>query len=280
MNFFQENEATIRLSVFIGVFTLMALLEVFAPRKERVMPRMQRWVTNWSLVVIDSIAVRLLIPTVAVAFAQLASSKGWGVFGWLDWPVWLEIVLAVILLDMLIYWQHVASHHFPLLWRMHKVHHADRDIDVTTGARFHPLEILLSMAYKLLCILLLGPATVAVFLFEVILNASAMFNHSNVRLPLVLDRWVRRFIVTPDMHRVHHSVLVNETNSNYGFFLSVWDRVFNSYIDQPERGHDDMRIGLGEHQDSRPASLWWSLKAPFFNDSNSPNANEKDVKVN
>ena len=263
MNFIEDNQTSIRLAVFIGVFALMALLEFVLPKKQRALPRVGRWFTNWSLVVIDSIALRLLIPIAAVAVAQWTNDNGIGLLSLVALPWWLSCLIAIVVLDMLIYWQHVASHHWPMLWRFHKVHHADRDIDVTTGARFHPVEIVLSMLYKFVCILILGAPALAVFLFEVLLNASAMFNHSNVRLAKPLDKWVRRIIVTPDMHRVHHSVEVDETNSNYGFFLSVWDRLFGSYIDQPKQGHDEMIIGLREYQDPRPASLIWSLKAPF-----------------
>ncbi len=263
-DFIQNNQATIRLSVFIGVFALMALLEFIIPKKPRVLPRAGRWFTNWSLVIIDSVALRVLVPVFAVAAAQWVNDNGWGVLTLVELPFWLECVAAIVLLDMLIYWQHVASHHVPLLWRFHKVHHADRDIDVTTGARFHPVEIVLSMLYKLLCISLLGAPALAVFIFEVLLNASAMFNHSNICLSKKSDAIIRRFIVTPDMHRVHHSIVVNETNSNYGFFLPVWDRLFGSYIAQPHHGHDQMVIGLQEYQDSQPASLLWSLKAPFL----------------
>lgn len=259
-----EQQGVIRLSVFIGVFTLMALLELLAPKKERALPRTKRWVTNWSLVIINSVSMRFLIPVLAVSVAQYVEQAGWGLFSFIDLPFWLECLLAIIVLDMLIYWQHVASHHLPILWRFHKVHHADRDIDVTTGARFHPIEIGLSMLYKFLCIAILGAPAFAVFVFEVLLNASAMFNHSNVRLLKGLDAVVRKFIVTPDMHRVHHSIIVPETNSNYGFFLSLWDRLFGSYIDQPKMGHDKMTIGLEEYQDDKPASLLWSLKIPFI----------------
>ncbi len=264
MSFIQNNQEIIRLSVFIGVFITMALLESLAPKKQRALPRSRRWLTNWSLVIIDSIALRIFVPVLAVAVAQWVSNHGWGLMSLVNFPFWIECLLAIVLLDMLIYWQHVASHHLPILWRFHKVHHADRDIDVTTGARFHPIEIVLSMLYKFVCIALLGPPALAVFFFEVILNASAMFNHSNVRLPNPLDTLLRTLIVTPDMHRVHHSVAVNETNSNYGFFLSIWDKLFGSYIDQPKEGHEDMVIGLQEYQDQRPSTLLWSLKIPFI----------------
>ncbi|MDY7098154.1 MAG: sterol desaturase family protein, partial [Pseudomonadota bacterium] len=189
--------------------------------------------------------------------------RGWGLLNLVALPFWVEVLIAIVLLDFAVWAQHVASHKIPILWRFHKVHHADRDIDVTTGARFHPVEILLSMLYKLACVIVLGPAAVAVFLFEVILNASAMFNHSNVRLPARFDALLRSLIVTPDMHRVHHSAIQRETDSNYGFFLSLWDKVFGVHIAQPELGHDRMVIGLDEYQDDAPSSLRWSLAEPF-----------------
>lgn len=263
MEFIQNNQGEIRLGVFIGVFMLMAILESVLPKKTRAQPRVTRWFTNLALVVIDSVILRIFVPILAVAVAQWAENEGWGVFSQLPLPFWLECVIAVVLLDMLIYWQHVASHHIPVLWRFHQVHHADRDIDVTTGVRFHPVEIVLSMLYKFLCIVMLGAPALAVFLFEVLLNASAMFNHSNIRLTKRLDSVVRTLVVTPDMHRVHHSVMQVETNSNYGFFLSLWDRIFGSYIDQPSKGHQGMVIGLQAHQDNQPSSLFWSLKIPF-----------------
>lgn len=263
MNYIFEHQGPIRLTVFIAVFTVMAVLEYLIPRKPRTLPRTGRWITNWGLVIVDSITLRVFVPVLAVVVAQWAAANQLGLLPYISLPFWVQCVVAIVLLDMLIYWQHVASHHFPVLWRFHKVHHADRDIDVTTGARFHPVEIVLSMLFKFVCIIVLGAPALAVLLFEVLLNASAMFNHSNIRLDNRLDRWVRRVIVTPDMHRVHHSVEVSETNSNYGFFLSVWDRLFTSYIDQPKQGHDGMIIGLKEYQDSRPSSLGWSLKAPF-----------------
>lgn len=263
MTFLEQFEGPVRLGVFASVFILMALLEATFPRKTRALPRGRRWLTNWSLVVIDTLALRIAVPVLAVGMADIAARAGWGLFNVIAAPAWLEILLTIIILDAAVYGQHVASHRFQILWRFHKVHHVDRDIDVTTGARFHPFEIIFSMAYKLICVIILGAPAMAVFLFEVILNASAMFNHSNVRLPLAADRVIRRFVITPDMHRVHHSVHMVETNSNYGFFLSAWDRLFRTYIDQPRDGHDAMTIGLSEHQDEKPASLLWSLMLPF-----------------
>ena len=262
-DFILTHETCIRLGVFVSILLLMMSAEALFPRKTRVMGRTHRWTSNLLLIVIDGLFVRLLFPIVAVGVAIIAADKNWGLFNILDLPMWLEITLTIIILDMMIYWQHVASHHIPFLWAMHKVHHADRDIDVTTGSRFHPIEIALSMLYKMALVVILGAPVLAVILFELILNGCAMFNHSNVKLPIRLDRVLRRFIVTPDMHRVHHSTIVRETNSNYGFSLSLWDRIFRSYTAQPKDGHDGMVIGLEEHQNPGPKSLSWSLFLPF-----------------
>ncbi|MEO1033994.1 MAG: sterol desaturase family protein [Pseudomonadota bacterium] len=263
MDFLATHENTVRLAVFAGVLLLMALLEALFPRRARVQSRVRRWASNLGLIAIDTLALRLVLPIVAVGMAAFAAERGWGLLNLVAWPAWLEIVLAVVVLDMLIYWQHVATHHIPWLWRLHKIHHADRDFDVTTGIRFHPVEIILSMLYKFVCIIVLGPAVAAVILFEVLLNGCAMFNHANVRLPAWFDRSLRLVIVTPDMHRVHHSAVPTETNSNYGFSLSWWDRLFGTYIPQPQAGHDGMTIGLAQCQDERPASLAWILTVPF-----------------
>jgi len=257
------NEATLRLSVFLFILTVMILAETAFPRKTRTMRRAHRWSSNILLTVIDGVFVRLLFPIIAVGAAVIASENQWGLFNLIERPLWSEVLLTILILDMLIYWQHVAFHRIPFLWAMHKVHHADRDIDVTTGFRFHPLEIALSMAYKIALIFLLGAPVLAVIIFEIILNGCAMFNHSNVELPLNFDKVVRRIIVTPDMHRVHHSTVPSETNSNYGFNLSLWDRLFGTYIAQPAKGHDDMVIGLEDYQTSGPNSLAWSLWLPI-----------------
>lgn len=263
MTFLDQYEASVRLGVFIGVFILMALLEIFFPRKQRKLSMAHRWFVNWSLVIVDTLALRLVMPVLAVGMAEIAARNGWGLFNAIALPLWVEIVLSILILDLLIYGQHVATHKIPILWRFHKVHHADRDIDATTGVRFHPVEIILSMIYKLVCVIALGPAALAVFLFEVILNATALFNHANIRLPLGFDRVVRTLIVTPDMHRIHHSVYREETDSNYGFSLSIWDRLFRTYRAEPRDGHDGMVVGLGEYQDVKPARLIWCLLLPF-----------------
>ena len=229
-DFVLNHEASLRMGIFISILLLMMGAEALFPRKNRALGRTHRWVSNLLIVIIDSIFVRLLFPIVAVGVAALSVKNGWGLLNMMPLPDWLEILLALILLDMAIYWQHVAFHRIPFFWSFHKVHHVDRDIDVTTGLRFHPIEIVFSLAYKLAVVLVLGAPVLAVILFEIILNGCAMFNHSNVKLPLSVDRVLRRFIVTPDMHRVHHSIHMHETNSNYGFSLSLWDRIFKSYI--------------------------------------------------
>lgn len=259
-----SHESAIRIIMFGLVLATMIALEHLFPKKRRSLPRSKRWATNIGLVVIDTIAVRIVVPISAVSMAAITTQHSWGLFNILALPTFLELMLAVVLLDMFVYWQHVASHHFPILWRLHKVHHADRDIDASTGVRFHPLEIVLSMIYKVIVVLLMGPAVAAVVIFEILLNASSLFNHANVRLPTWLDKVVRLLIVTPDMHRIHHSTVVKETNSNYGFNLSYWDHLFGSYIESPSAGHDDMTIGLESYQNHKPAKLFWTLTVPFY----------------
>ncbi len=258
-----NNEALMRTGTFAVVLVSMIVLEYLLPKKNRTLPRANRWITNLGLVVIDSLVLRLAFPLLAIGLAVRASESGWGLLNLLSAPFWLEVLLGVVLLDLAVYLQHLASHKIPLLWSVHKVHHADRDIDASTGLRFHPIEIALSMVYKMLWVLLLGPSALAVLLFEVLLNASALFNHANLSLTATLDRIVRSVFVTPDMHRVHHSILRSETDSNYGFNLSIWDRLFNTYCAQPAAGHQEMIIGLPEYQSELPANIIWSLQLPF-----------------
>jgi sterol desaturase/sphingolipid hydroxylase (fatty acid hydroxylase superfamily) len=262
----------IRVFAFVGVLVLMGCLEALLPKRTRQQTRKKRWLNNLFLVVINSAVLRLLGPISAVVAADYALDNNWGVLALspIPLPFWAEIVVGVVLLDLAIYIQHVASHKIPILWRFHRVHHADRDIDVTTGVRFHPVEVALSMLYKCVVILLLGPVTLAVVIFEVLLNASAMFNHANVRLPSLLDRCLRWVVVTPDFHRVHHSIIQRETDSNYGFFLSIWDRIFRSYHPQPIKGHAGMIIGLAEYQTENPASIGWCMSLPFKSDKEEP----------
>ncbi len=261
------SEGAVRFTAFVGIFFIMALLEFLMPKRELTHSKTHRWVTNIVIGGLDSLIVRLMgafaIPIVAVAAAMWAEGKDWGFFNWTEWPLWLEILIAVLLLDLAIYGQHVASHKIPILWKVHRVHHSDVDFDVTTAIRFHPIEIALSMLYKVVLVLLMGPSALAVVIFEVLLNGTAMFNHANVALPRGLDQLLRLFVVTPDMHRVHHSIIRRETDSNYGFNLSIWDRMFRTYRPQPEKGHKAMTIGLEPHQSEAPTRLLWSLSFPF-----------------
>ncbi len=261
-----ENEALIRFGVFLGLFTLFAALETWAPRRDRRQTRKARWATNWGIIVLDTFTLRALavfMPLLAVGAAYDAAANGWGLFNLVALPSWVEILVAILVLDLAIWAQHLITHKVPILWRLHRVHHADVDIDVTTAIRFHPVEIALSMVLKIGLVYVMGPAGVAVILFEILLNGTAMFNHANIKLPIWVDQLVRNILVTPDMHRVHHSVHRDEHDSNYGFALSIWDRMFGTYIAQPAAGHDAMEIGL-EWQDDRPSKLGWSLALPFF----------------
>ncbi|MFK5977559.1 MAG: sterol desaturase family protein [Rhizobiaceae bacterium] len=257
------SEATIRLSVFIGLFAIMAILEIFAPRRKLRPVKMLRWFTNWAIILIDSVLVRLLFKTAAVGAALWAAEHGYGLFNMIALPYWLAFTVSFLVLDFAIWLSHVASHKIPMFWRIHRMHHSDIDIDVTTAIRFHPIEIILSMFWKYLIVLILGAPAASVLVFEIVLNGGALFNHSNFKLPLSIDKILRLFIVTPDMHRVHHSTERNETDSNYGFNLSIWDRMFGTYIDQPKKGHEDMIIGLEHWQDEKPARLDWILMIPF-----------------
>lgn len=257
-------EATLRLSVFIGVLAVMTLWEWLAPRRVPKISRALRWRNNLGLVVLNTLLLRVLFPTATVGIALWAHSHHIGLFNLIDLPYWLVIVMAVLILDLAIYAQHVAFHYVPILWRLHRVHHADMDIDVTTGLRFHPIEIIVSLLIKFAVVVLIGAPVLAVILFEVILNATAMFNHGNVRLAQRLDRVLRKVIVTPDMHRVHHSVVVKETNSNFGFNLSIWDRIFKTYRAQPKAGHIGMDIGLTQYREPKQSQgLWGMLMIPF-----------------
>jgi sterol desaturase/sphingolipid hydroxylase (fatty acid hydroxylase superfamily) len=260
-----QHEPLIRLGCFAGVLVLMALWEFVAPRRRLTVSRAVRWSSNLGLVALNNLAVRLLVPLGAVGAAVLAEERGWGVLNNLALPTWLAIVLAVAALDLIIYLQHVMFHAVPLLWRLHMVHHADLDFDASTGIRFHTLEILLSLGIKLAAVVLLGAPALAVLLFEVILNATSVFNHGNVRLPAWLDRLLRLVVVTPEMHRVHHSVIPRETNSNFGFNLPWWDFLFGTYREQPTEGHEHMTIGLEQVRDEHQAAwLHWMLLLPFL----------------
>ncbi|MGC9368359.1 MAG: sterol desaturase family protein [Paracoccaceae bacterium] len=247
-------EPQLRLVVFLGVLAAMALWELAAPRRRREIPRVIRWTNNLALVVIDTVILRLSFPILAVGLAVMAEERGWGLFNVLGAPGWLAVLVSIAALDLVIYLQHVMFHAVPALWRLHRMHHADLEFDVTTGLRFHPVEILLSMGIKLAVVAALGPPAVAVLVFEVLLNATAMFNHSNIRLPAAVDRLLRLVVVTPDMHRVHHSVIPAETNSNFGFNLPWWDRLLGTYRAQPLDGHEGMAIGIEQFRTRR--DLW------------------------
>jgi sterol desaturase/sphingolipid hydroxylase (fatty acid hydroxylase superfamily) len=267
-------ETVLRLSCFSAVLLAMMFWEWRAPRRTPTLARVRRWPANLGIIVVDSLVLRLVFPILAVGVASLAEVNGWGLLHWLKVPFWLAVIAALLLLDLAIYTQHVVFHKVPILWRLHRMHHTDLDFDVTTALRFHPLEIVLSMLIKLALVVLLGAPPVAVMLFEVILNATAMFNHGNVGLPDWLDRRLRWVLVTPDMHRVHHSVRVEETDSNFGFNLPWWDRLFGTYRDQPRDGHIGMTIGLEYFRDSRATGLYGLLTQPFLNAEATPSTTE------
>ena len=262
--FMLQYELAIRLACFFGVFGGVALWEFSAPRRRLTVPRLLRWTNNLALVALNNILVRALFPAAAVGVAAFATRQGWGLFNYYVVPLWMSMLLSVVFLDFVIYLQHIMVHAVPALWRVHRVHHADLDYDVTTGTRFHPIEIVLSMLIKFATIAVLGPPVLAMVIFEVLLNATSMFNHGNLRLPAGLDRVLRWFVVTPDMHPVHHSIEDDEANSNFGFNLPWWDRLFGTYRDQPRAGHLGMTIGIRDHRDPREvARLPGMLLLPF-----------------
>jgi sterol desaturase/sphingolipid hydroxylase (fatty acid hydroxylase superfamily) len=258
-----EHEQWIRLGSFLAVLAVMAAWEMLAPRRRLTIGRRVRWPNNLAIVALDVVLLRIVFPTAAVGVALLAEERAWGLFNAVALPPWAAVVLAVVVLDLAIYFQHVMFHAVPVLWRLHRMHHADLDFDVTTGARFHPIEIVLSMAIKMAVVAALGAPALAVVIFEVLLNATALFNHGNVRLPESLDRALRWLVVTPDMHRVHHSIAPAETNSNFGFNMPWWDRLFGTYRAQPAAGHQGMTIGIRQFRDARELRLDRLLTQPF-----------------
>ncbi len=258
-----DHADTIRLAFFAGVFAVMAVWEALFPRRQRAFRRLRRWPSNIAIVALNTLLLKIVLPVAAVEFAATTTMQGWGLLTALHLPFWVEFLLAVIILDFVIYLQHVLFHAVPALWRLHRMHHADLDFDVTTGARFHPVEILLSMIIKFAAIAALGPPAAAVLVFEILLNGTSMFNHANAKLPLAADRWLRWVVVTPDMHRVHHSAVPHETNSNFGFSLPWWDRLFGTYRDQPAAGHEDMTIGLNRFRESSELRLDRLLLQPL-----------------
>jgi len=263
-HFILDNEPTIRLGFFFGILTVMAFWEKFAPRRPLSTSKKNRWFSNLSIVAIDTLVLRLLLPVTAVSVAIYAQKQGWGVLNWGALPQWVAVMLGVAALDLVIYLQHVMFHAVPALWRLHMMHHTDLDFDVTTGVRFHPVEIILSMGIKMAAVVLLGVSALGVIIFEILLNGTSMFNHGNVRLHLGIDRCLRLLLVTPEMHRVHHSVIIRETNSNFGFNLPWWDRLLGTYKSQPAAGHAGMTIGLSHFRDPKRLTLLWLLALPFI----------------
>ena len=261
-----QHEPWVRIGAFAAVLLVMALWEALAPRRILAYPRILRWPANLGIVILNAALLRLAVPMAAVGLAAAASERGWGLLNQLELPPWLALAAAVLALDLVIYIQHVLFHAVPALWRLHRMHHADLDFDVTTGARFHPLEILVSAGIKLAAVAVLGPSALAVLAFEMLLSATAMFNHGNVRLPVAADRWLRRLVVTPDMHRVHHSAVPAETSRNFGFCLPWWDRVFGTYLAQPAAGHERMAIGVPEFRDAAELRLHRMLLQPLRDD--------------
>lgn len=257
------GEAEARLAFFLGVFVLMAVFEILVPRRALVVSKARRWTTNLAIVALDTAVLRVVFPMAAVGVAIHAQGEGIGLFPAFGLPLLLAGIAGFVVLDFAVWLEHWASHKLPLLWRIHRMHHADRDLDVTTALRFHPLEIVLSMVWKAAFVLALGIPPLAVLVFEVVLNGAAMFNHANLRLGTRLDTLLRLLVVTPDMHRVHHSTIPSETDSNYGFNLSVWDRLFGTYVAQPRDGHETMTLGLASFQDERPSGILWSLLLPL-----------------
>jgi len=276
--FILNNEKYIRMSFFFGIFLIMAIWEIMAPRRTLSVSKSTRWLNNLGIVFLNSFILRLIFPTAAVGMALLAQERSWGLFNNFDLPYYAIIALSIIALDMMIYLQHVMVHAVPALWRLHRMHHADLDFDVTTGSRFHPIEIILSMLIKFSAIVVLGAPVVAVLIFEILLNATAMFNHSNVKLPSAMDRLLRTIIVTPDMHRVHHSINDFETNSNFGFNLSIWDRMFGTYQAQPVDGHTNMTIGIKQFRDKKWLSLPRLLLIPFVGGEGNYSINRRQWK--
>jgi sterol desaturase/sphingolipid hydroxylase (fatty acid hydroxylase superfamily) len=264
-----ENEALVRFGFFFGMLIVVAVWELFSPRRVLTTSKPVRWLSNLGVVAIDTLMVRILFPIIAIDIAFKAQENGWGLLNNLDLPFGISILVGILLLDMIIYLQHIMFHAVPILWRLHMMHHADMDYDVTTGLRFHPIEIIISMFIKMGSVAALGASPLTVVLFEIVLNATAMFNHGNIKLPFNIDKILRFLVVTPDMHRVHHSVTIRETNSNFGFNFPWWDRLMGTYRDQPAAGHEGMTIGLAQFREPNKTVLHWMLAMPFIGDTGS-----------
>ena len=264
------NEGLFRGAVALAALIAMAVWEFAAPRRAQTHSRWLRWPNNVGIAVINSLLVRLLFPAVAVGLAVMAENRGWGLLNVFTPSPSVALITSVLALDLTIYLQHVMFHAVPALWRIHRMHHADQEFDATTGVRFHPVEIVLSMGIKFLAIAALGPPATAVLVFEILLNAVSIFNHGNARIPLAADRVLRWLVVTPDMHRVHHSIDVRETNSNFGFNLPWWDRLLGTYRDQPQAGHERMTLGLEQFRTPRDLWLHCMLAQPLRRSAQSP----------
>jgi len=260
----KKNELLIRLGVFFGILVVMFLWELIAPRRPLTTSKITRWFSNLGLVLIDSIVVRLVFPTALAGITLLVQQRGWGLFNQFELPYLLKIIFSVLILDFVIYLQHIMFHSVPLFWRLHMVHHTDMDIDVTTGVRFHPVEIILSLGIKMIVVILIGAPLAAALIFEIILNGTSMFNHGNVRYSQNIDSILRLLVVTPEMHRVHHSTIRWETNSNLGFNFPWWDRLFGTYRGQPAKGHLEMTIGLEQYKEPKKLTLPWLIVLPFI----------------
>ena len=259
------SDTILRLTFFLSILIILIMAEILLPKKKRIHNRKDRWITNGLITLINTASVNIVhiaIPLIAIVAAVDVSNGKMGLFNIINFPIWIEIILTVIILDFIIWGQHLLSHKIPFVWRFHRMHHTDRDLDVTTAVRFHPFEIIFSMFIKITSIYILGASALAVIIFEIMLNGMAMFNHANLRIPFRIENILRKFIVTPDLHRIHHSIYIDEHNKNFGFSLSIWDKIFKCYLDQPRDGHKDMKLGL-KWQNDKPTKLGWSLWIPF-----------------
>lgn len=259
------SDTILRLTFFLSILIILIMAEILLPKKKRIHNRKDRWITNGLITLINTASVNIVhiaIPLIAIVAAIDVSNGKMGLFNIINFPIWIEIILTVIILDLIIWGQHFLSHKIPFVWRFHRMHHTDRDLDVTTAVRFHPFEIIFSMFIKITAIYILGASAIAVIIFEIMLNGMAMFNHANLRIPFRIENILRKFIVTPDLHRIHHSIYIDEHNKNFGFSLSIWDKIFKCYLDQPRDGHKDMKLGL-KWQNDKPTKLGWSLWIPF-----------------
>lgn len=258
-----ENEQNIRLGIFLSLLVFFALIEFLAPLAKRQEKRTTQWFTNITITIIDTVTMRLVLPVIAVGIAKQAADNGIGLFNVIDIGYWPSFILSLLLLDVLIYGQHVMMHKVPLLWRLHRMHHTELGLDVTTAVRFHPIEIIVSMLIKMAFVYLMGIPVAALIIFEILLNGLALFNHSNIKLASWIEKPLRKLIITPEIHWIHHSEKPNETNSNYGFNLVIWDKIFGTYIDKPTLRYKELRQGLSEFGFSKPQGLIELLISPF-----------------